>query len=223
MSDRPPKPNELDPPASAEEIAEAERLRDALGSDRSTSEDAALLGSLRAAWSPGELDDAAHAAMLDDLPASAEELERAAALRDALERGSEASDDASLLVALRAAHAPTEIDENEHHLIVERALVQVLPPLASLATLVHEAKVVPLRPRRTLVAATTTLLALAAGVVLWMNATSSAEVPLAKARSTQPLFEEPFKPGEASARIDRIALARSADYRENRFAKWGVR
>ena len=66
------------------------------------------------------------------------------------------------------------------------------------------------------------LLAIAASVVVWMNA-SSAEVPLARARSTQPLFDEPFKVGDASARIDKIAVARASDFRGNRFAQWGVR
>jgi hypothetical protein len=39
-----------------------------------------------------------------------------------------------------------------------------------------------------------------------------------RSRSTQPLFKQPFKPGDAAARIDRIAMARERDYRENRFA-----
>jgi hypothetical protein len=68
--------------------------------------------------------------------------------------------------------------------------------------------------------------ALAAGVLLWMTAPSdrsAAVAPLARARSTQSLFEEPFKEGETSARIDKIVLARSSDFRDNRFARWGVR
>ena len=76
--------------------------------------------------------------------------------------------------------------------------------------------------------------AIAASVVVWMNAPHAQnEVPLARARSTQPLFQsyDGFKSGEAStsvsvsatARIDKIAIARAGDYRDNRFAKWGVR
>jgi hypothetical protein len=40
-------------------------------------------------------------------------------------------------------------------------------------------------------------------------------------RSTEPLFEE--KVVMRSDRIDRIAWARGADLRENRFTRWGVR
>ena len=51
-----------------------------------------------------------------------------------------------------------------------------------------------------------------------------AQATMVPTRSTQSLFEEPFAPrGGASARIDRIAMARSSDLRENRFARWGVR
>jgi hypothetical protein len=58
-----------------------------------------------------------------------------------------------------------------------------------------------------------------------MDEASVAEVaPLAPVRSTQPLFHEPFaRAGGASDRIDRIAMARSSDLRDNRFALWGVR
>jgi hypothetical protein len=68
-------------------------------------------------------------------------------------------------------------------------------------------------------------LALAASIVLVVTSAPvhGTEAPLAKARSTQPLFSEPFKPGETSARIDRIASARASDFRDNRFTKWGVR
>ena len=79
---------------------------------------------------------------------------------------------------------------------------------------------------RLAVVTTTTVLALAASVVVWVSSamtSSEGEAPLARARSTQSLFAEPFKAGETSARIDRIAAARASDYRDNRFAKWGVR
>ena len=47
---------------------------------------------------------------------------------------------------------------------------------------------------------------------------------VAVSRSTQELFPERFAPtGGESARIDRIAMARAADLRDNEFAKWGVR
>jgi len=73
-----------------------------------------------------------------------------------------------------------------------------------------------------------TTLALAAGIVLFLqtqetNLRPHSEVALAKARSTQPLFDEPFHAGETSARIDKIAMARASDYRNNYFAKRGVK
>ena len=47
-----------------------------------------------------------------------------------------------------------------------------------------------------------------------------------RARSADALFDAttPFpRHGEESARIDRIASARAADLRQNRFAAWGVK
>jgi hypothetical protein len=202
MSDRPPRtppPVDPDAPATAEEIAEAARLRDALEA-RSPDE---LVRALTAAWSPGPLDDAAHAAMLEDLPASEEEVRVADALRDELDRD-------PVAIALRAAWRPGELDHAEHARIVAQALAP---------------NVTAMRRRRRLAvpAIATSTLALAAGVLLWLTSAPPTEAPLARSRSTQPLFEEPFRAGESSARIDRIALARSADYRDNRFAKWGVK
>ena len=46
----------------------------------------------------------------------------------------------------------------------------------------------------------------------------------AVSRSTQALFPERFAAtGGETARIDRIAMARATDLRDNEFAKWGVR
>ena len=74
------------------------------------------------------------------------------------------------------------------------------------------------------------MLALAASVllVLWRQAPSTpptTSLPaLAVSRSTQALFSDRFAPtGGETARIDRIAMARAADLRDNEFAKWGVR
>jgi hypothetical protein len=52
---------------------------------------------------------------------------------------------------------------------------------------------------------------------------ATAPVALVQVRSTAPLFHEPFNAATASARVDRIALARSDDLRENMYAQWGVR
>ena len=63
---------------------------------------------------------------------------------------------------------------------------------------------------------------MAAAVVLLFRAPPPSDA-LARVRSTQPLFTEHFEAhGGESARIDRIAIARAADLRDNEFARWGV-
>jgi hypothetical protein len=55
---------------------------------------------------------------------------------------------------------------------------------------------------------------------------SAAHTPMNRSRSTMDLFDPvmPFaRTGGQSARIDRIAGARAAELRENRFVAWGVR
>jgi hypothetical protein len=76
--------------------------------------------------------------------------------------------------------------------------------------------------------------ALAAGFALLMQTQGLAPPPMASqaaapaalilSRSTDDLFDpaEKFEVGRSSARIDRIASARSSDLRRNRFASWGV-
>jgi hypothetical protein len=73
-------------------------------------------------------------------------------------------------------------------------------------------------------------LALAAVILLFQQQSRSPDMavsmapPPREARSTQPLFHEPFAAhGGSSARIDRIASARAADLRENMYARWDVR
>ena len=67
-------------------------------------------------------------------------------------------------------------------------------------------------------------LAAAAAVVLLVGGMPPREPPLATARSTQSLFVERFESrGGESARIDRIAMARGSDLRENHYARWGAR
>lgn len=99
------------------------------------------------------------------------------------------------------------------------------------------------------IATITTVVAMAAGVLLMVGrlgrdsasapasvaqapapaATAVAQVervPRIAARSTQELFDAatPFpRSGGESARVDRIATARAADLRANRFAAWGIR
>src|SRR5690348_16179466 len=96
-----------DAPPSAEELAEAAKLRDALAEDP-------LVSALRAAWSPEPIDERVHAEMLDDLP-TAEEIAAAAELRDGLDRD-------ELVGALRAAYSPASLPEAEHRAIIARAV-----------------------------------------------------------------------------------------------------
>ncbi len=248
--------DDIDPdaPASAEEVAASRRLRDALeaagraasavpseGASERASERARGDGgepasaevefalSLRAAWDPGALSVDESRAMLDATP-SAEEQNAAHLLRDALASKREpiAGDapTAQLAHALRAAFAPSAIDERAHRAILDAALAKMPEKRAQRD---RASNVVAMRRRATVVRVTFGFvaggLALAASIVFVVTSapSPSSEAPLAKARTTQPLFSEPFKPGETSARIDRIASARAADFRDNLFTKWGVR
>ncbi|HTQ48066.1 MAG TPA: hypothetical protein VMI75_35165 [Polyangiaceae bacterium] len=120
--------------------------------------------------------------------------------------------DPELARVLRAAWSPEDLSPEEHKKLVAKAIA----------------------PRRATVVrvsfGASAILALAASVLLavW---TDKAPRPgpnlgpvLSVSRSTQSLFARPFAPtGGESARVDRIAMARAADLRENQFAKWGVR
>lgn len=188
-----------DAPPSEEEVAESKKLRDALeaGTDP-------IAAALQAAWAPGPIDALSHAQIVDDVP-TPEELALAAMI-----------DEDDMVVALKAAWNPAPIDADAHRAIVDRATARAVVQLKPSARRMNIA-----------IVTTTTAFALAASVIVWITAGPSgglkSEVALTKARSTQPLFDEPFKPGETSARIDRIALARSSDYRNNFFARRGVK
>jgi hypothetical protein len=193
-------------PPTEEEVAASKRLREALEDPSIDDPDADLARSLRAAFDPTAIDEGVHAQMLDDVP-TAEELELAAELRDALDAD-------PVVQALASAWRPKDINSIEHRQIVAKAL----PPAARQGG----------RVMRVTFGFVAGAIAIAASVVVWMNAPhAQTEVPLARARTTQPLFPsyDGFKSGEANAtaRIDKIAIARAGDYRDNRFAKWGVR
>lgn len=154
-----------------------------------------------------------------DAPASEEESARSEELRRALEDPTHWNADADLARALSVAHEPREIGPEEHAAIVERAVAAVKTSTV----------------KRNVIRVTfgvATALSLAAGFIFVVSASShsasvaasaSAPVPLVQLRSTQPLFREPFRDANASARIDRIAMARASDLRDNRFSRWGVR
>ncbi len=156
---------------------------------------------------------------LTDLSASTPE-ERAAAdaLRDALDWHSTADDDAALLASLKAAHSPTPIDDAVHRAIVERALA------AAAVTRSPFEGATPKRGMVIRVAFGASALAAAAAVAFSLRApTASDDIEPFVARSAQALFTEPFTMGGTTARVDRIASARAAEFRENQFARWGVR
>ena len=117
---------------------------------------------------------------------------------------------AERVASLRAAHAPGELSPEDHEEILARAL-----PAAK--TRSGGGRVI--RVTFGVVSA----LAIAAALILYLRpakegATSDAPIAWARSRSTTPLFSEPWKRGESTARIDRIALAREHDFRENRFS-----
>lgn len=217
-----------DAPPSPEEIAASRQLRDAIDGSASRSEAnqaeaIELVQALRAAWAPLPLDETEHAELVEDLP-DPEELALAAELRDALEgRDSRSSAGTTeMAVALRSAWNPRALDAAAHRAVVDRALGLDASNVVS----IHAAQRSRSRVPRVIVVTATSVLAFAASVIVWITTSPSGggeEAPLAHVRSTQPLFDEPFRAGEASARIDKIALARASDYRDNRFAKWGVR
>ena len=130
MSDQ----DDIDPdaPASAEEIAASQRLRDALGGKEAagaaSTPEVELALSLRAAWDPSPLSADENRAVLDATP-SAEEQQLAIRLRDALAKRREPRDgdsiDVQLAHALRTAFSPLAIDAAEHRAIVDAALAKM--------------------------------------------------------------------------------------------------
>ncbi|NUO51316.1 MAG: hypothetical protein HOV80_20870 [Polyangiaceae bacterium] len=152
------------------------------------------------------------------------EIRAAEVLRRALEAPPaerEAHELGALASALRAAHDPRPITE-----IRNEALLR--PALRSTGRI----------GSRALYAAAAGVLALAASMMLYLKPSGdSAPAPSAsmkteqlpegmvEARSTAPLFtvdDFPQGGGKTSDRADRIAGARSADLRNNRYLAWGV-
>lgn len=223
-----------EPPFTEDELREAAALRGAL--DRGADP---LASALQAAYRPASLAgddlDAILARALDEGDAPPTRLEREAAerLRGELDRGGDLAGDAAILGDLRAAHRPAALAPARNEELIAGALARAPRALASVSRL-----------RRALpatMAAVTGVVALAAGFALLLRtqsfappqpmAASPREVAavapaaLIRSRSTDDLFDpaEKFEVGHSSARIDRIASARSSDLRRNRFAAWGVR
>jgi hypothetical protein len=167
-----------------------------------------------------------------DAPPTNEELEAAERLRLHLEGGSGA-EHADLVEAIRAAHAPDDLDEARHDALVARALLQM--PSAK-SNVVDLASARGGRRGKMLYGAfgAVSALALAAAALMLvvrdatdqapMAASPVAKAPPARSRSTSELFGQQFPvTGGTTDRVDRIAYARQQDLRENRFAAWGVR
>lgn len=176
-----------------------------------------LAEALRAAYAPEPLPAARHAELvalaLEDpfAPASADELRESERLRQALESADERHPDVGLANALRAAARPT---------------AAALPPPELHLPSPSRAK----RPNVVFVTFGALALAAAAGMALWLtrpqvvptSAVSTTARTLVPSRTTGELFSEPFAPGDATARMDRITQSRARDLRENRYRLWGV-
>jgi hypothetical protein len=155
-----------------------------------------------------------------DAPASAEEQEQASELRAALDDPSRTSAPAELARALSAAWDPRDLPIQDHRALVDQALARRAPARRG-------GRVI----RVSFGAGAMLALAASVALVLWrgpQGPTSGAfdlgGPELAVSRSTQELFDEQFAPtGGETRRIDRIAMARATDLRDNEFARWGVR
>ena len=125
---------------------------------------------------------------------------------------------AELADSLRAAYAPKDLSPKAHAEILERVV-----PAAT-----RGGRVIRVSFGRATFGVVSAL-AIAAALFLYLRTgkvapQDGAPIAWARSRSTTPLFEGPFQHGEAvTARIDRIALAREHDFRENRFAARRVR
>src|SRR4051812_43414655 len=108
-----------EPEPTDEEIAESERLRDALADPNVPHEAADLARSLRAAFAPDAIAEDENRAIVED--ALAEEIAAAAKLRDALEDRSIPSLDADFARALGAAWNPKALSDADHRAIVDEA------------------------------------------------------------------------------------------------------
>lgn len=163
-----------------------------------------------------------------DAPASEDELREAEALRAALEDPSVPDEGAELLRALAHAHAPRalseHVDETEHRAMIARAIARGPERRGRLVRLSFRAGAALALAAGLLFAVTRLpgVLSDADTAAPLASSVGEAPAPLVASRSTQALFREPFERGGTSARIDRIAMARASDLRDNRFAMWGA-
>ena len=189
----------------------------------------ALFSALNAAYLPQPLDRSRHRQIIDRAlglatqqaaldwvdplaPASPEDLAAAAELRDNF-------DSNQLVISLRSAHIPSaplsDVETTLRQVAIENKPRHVAPLLRRLT-----------RPAWGIFAA-------AATAALWFIAQSNGIVQDARysrpkndtlvlSRSTESLFAKPFAQSTNSERIDKIALVRSRELRNNRYAIWGL-
>jgi len=152
-----------------------------------------------------------------EAPPTEHEKEEARNLRAALEDPALASDDGDFARALSAAWSPKDLSAAEHRMTVERAL-------GRRDATGRRARVIRVAFGVTAVAGLAACVLLLLRSAQTLPTSKPATATLAICRSTQPLFVERFAPiGGETARIDRIAMARAADLRDNQFVRWGVR
>lgn len=211
-----------------------DRDRNLIGVDEAEP-DTRMEDLLRAAIAPRPLDPADNEALLalalgGEVVATDDELAAAERLRRALD--GEGSDSlAEFAFALRAALGDRDLDQFTGERLLKRVMVDV--------PAIQPARRRGLSATRVMMGS---LAAAAAGVALWFGLAgdtgpergpvSQAPKPkapaavLVRSRSAESLFD-PTKPfpvrGDQAARADKIANARLADLRDNRFKRWGVR
>lgn len=143
------------------------------------------------------------------------EREAADQLRSALE-GEREHPLMALAQALQAAYAPSNLERHQAAAAVDQALRgQARLRSSSTRALPYAMGV----------------LAMAAGVTLWVSVQQQAPISmpaaraseLAQSRSLSPLFVETIEHASPTQRIDRIYAVRSKELRQNRFATWRVR
>jgi hypothetical protein len=150
-----------------------------------------------------------------EAPATEEERAQAETLRLALDDPHRPSIDADLARALSSAWSPRDLPAETHRALIRQALDR------------HGSRRGSQVVRLTFGASAA--IALAAAVFLVVRGerepgAAHVTTAVAVSRSTQDLFVDRFaSTGGESARVDRIAMARAADLRENEFARWGVR
>jgi hypothetical protein len=220
---RSPGPADEEPPFTAEEIAAAAVLRESI--DREP-----LFVDLKAAHLPGplaadDLDAILARAMGDDAATTAAERAAAERLRAELDGEAPESDASELLIALKLAAHPTDLPPARHQALIDAAFAR-LPFFGRRGPQTPAVR----RIAPVTMAALASVAAMAASIALYVGRVPaghpSATATLVRARSADDLFDPatPFpRRGEESARVDRIASARAADLRQNRFAAWGVK